>query len=353
MKSDVEVVVVGAGAAGIGAARRLVEAGVDVLVLEARQRVGGRSLTVIDPVGGALDLGCGWLHSGDVNPWTAIAEAQGREIDRSPPPWSRRLRDVNFPPADQEEFRRESARFHERLDQAAVREPDVAAAELLEPGCRWNGLLDALSTYISGDELKRVSVQDLVAYADTEVNWRVAGGYGAAIADHALGLPIALGAPVSRIDHGGRRIRIETAAGAVVADQAVVTVSSTLIAEEAIAFSPALPQKVEAARGVPLGFDDKLYVSVETPEEFEQDGRVFGRIDGARTGAYHLRPRGFPVIEGYFGGPLAAELERGGEEAFFDFMKSELCGVFGAAIGPRLKPLAMHRWGVDPFARGA
>ena len=87
--SDIEVVIIGGGAAGIAAGRHLRQAGIDCLIVEARDRLGGRAWTVIDDSGFALDLGCGWLHSADRNPWSKIAERQGRAIDKSPPPWTR------------------------------------------------------------------------------------------------------------------------------------------------------------------------------------------------------------------------------------------------------------------------
>ena len=80
---------------------------------------------------------------------------------------------------------------------------------------------------------------------------------------------------------------------------------------------------------------------------------MFGRTDRVGTGAYHLRPFGRPQIEGYFGGTLARELEAGGEGAFFDFAVSELAGLLGNDFARRLKPIAVHGWGADPFARGS
>jgi monoamine oxidase len=62
-KSEVAVLVVGGGAAGIGAARRLRAAGVDALIVEARGRLGGRAWTVVSDAGFPMDLGCGWLNS--------------------------------------------------------------------------------------------------------------------------------------------------------------------------------------------------------------------------------------------------------------------------------------------------
>ena len=89
-ENDVETAIIGGGAAGLAAARRLHDAGVRCLIVEARQRLGGRAYTLTDPSGFAIDLGCGWLHSADRNPWSDVAKLQGRAIDTTPPPWQRR-----------------------------------------------------------------------------------------------------------------------------------------------------------------------------------------------------------------------------------------------------------------------
>jgi monoamine oxidase len=94
--SDVEVVVVGGGAAGVAAAKRLQRAAVDCLLVEARPRLGGRAYTVIDPSGATLDLGCGWLHSADRNPWVRVADEEGAALDKTLPPWQRRTLETGF-----------------------------------------------------------------------------------------------------------------------------------------------------------------------------------------------------------------------------------------------------------------
>jgi monoamine oxidase len=147
-------------------------------------------------------------------------------------------------------------------------------------------------------------------------------------------------------------LRIETARGAIAANQAIVTVPTPILPDENF-FAPALPAKAEAAAGLPLGLDDKLFLALDHAEEFEQDTRLFGRTDRAGTGAYHLRPFGRPQIECYFGGTLAHELEAGGERAFFDFAVSELVGLLGGDFARRLKPIRIQCWGADPFARGS
>lgn len=352
-RSDVEVVVVGGGAAGVAAARRLREAGVDCLIVEARGRLGGRAWTITDESGFALDLGCGWLHSADRNPWVRIAREQEAAIDTSRPPWARAMRDVGFPHAEQQEFQEAMDAFFARVERAAAGVSDVPAGDSLEPGCRWNGLIDAISTYISGAEWDRVSAKDYDRYHDTGVNWRVVKGYGALINACGENCPTTFDCEVRAIDHRGKRLRIETAKGVIEADQVIVTIPSALLAAERLLFTPALPEKIEAARGLPLGLADKLFIALADAQEFDVDTRVFGHIDRAATANYHFRPFGRPMIEAYFGGRFAAELERGGDGAFFHCAVSDLVGLFGSAFAARIKPIAIHRWGADPFALGS
>jgi len=353
--NDVEVVVVGGGSAGIAAGRRLRDAAIDCLVVEARDRLGGRAWTVTDPSGYAIDLGCGWLHSADRNPWAAVAQEQGASVDKSRPPWMSPSPEIGFPRAQQNDFQKAMAAFFARLEKAGESASDVPASAYLDPASPWNGLITAIGTYISGAEFDRVSAKDLQRYeeADSGVNWRVVEGLGSVISAYGANLPLVLDCPVSAIDHRGKRLRIETAKGVISADQVIVTIPTPLIAAERIAFTPALRQKTEAALGLPLGLADKLFMSLDHAEEFANGTRIFGRTDRAATGAYQFRPLGRPMIEAYFGGACAAQLEAHGDGAFFDFAVSELTGLFGGDFARRLKPVRIHHWGEDPFALGS
>jgi monoamine oxidase len=350
--NDTEVAIIGGGAAGIAAGRRLGMAAIQCLVIEARSRLGGRAWTIPDKSGFAFDVGCGWLHSADRNPWVKVAESLDFTIDKSEPPWKKRSIPANFPYEEQEKFARAQREFYERMEKAA-QERDRAASELLEPDNRWNNLLNATSTYISGAEFDRLSIRDLENYTDTGVNWRVVEGYGTTIAAHGQPLTSVLDCPVLQIDHRGRRLKIETAKGEITADQAIVTLPTAVLAEKEHLFAPALPDKLEAARGLPLGLADKLFLWMDESEQFEPDSRLFGHTDRAATASYQFRSRGFPVIEAYFGGRCAAELEAGGERAFFDFAVSELKDAFGAGFARKVKLAHTHPWGSDPFARGS
>jgi monoamine oxidase len=351
--NDVETVIIGGGAAGIAAGRRLNDAGVKCLIVEARPRLGGRAWTVTDPSGFPIDLGCGWLHSADRNPWVAVAEEQRKTIDKTPPPWRRLALAAGFPVGGQKEFLKSQEEFFARVGERAQREPDIAAGELLTPGGRWNNLINAIATYISGAELDRLSIRDFDNFDDTGVNWRIVEGYGATIAACGNSLPVKLDCPVQRIDHSGKRLRIETRDGTIEADQAIVTLPTAVLAELDGLFSPSLPDKLTAAQNLPLGLADKLFLSLEHAEEFDKDSRLFGSTDRTATATYHLRPFGRPQIEVYFGGQCAADLEARGENAFFDFAVSQLVALLGSKFAQRVKPICVHRWRADPFARGS
>ena len=351
--NDIETVIVGGGAAGIAAGRRLKNAGVKCLIVEARPRLGGRAWTITDPSGFPIDLGCGWLHSADRNPWAAVAEEQRKTIDKTLPPWRRPSLPIGFPVERQKDFLKSQEEFFARVSERAQREPDIAAAELLTPGGRWNNLINAIATYISGAELDRLSISDFDNFDDTGVNWRIVEGYGATIAACGDSLPVRLNCPVQRVDHSGKRLKIETPDGTIEADQVIVTLPTTVLAESNGFFSPSLPDKMTAAQNLPLGLADKLFLSLEQAEEFEKDSRLFGATDRTATATYHLRPFGRPQIEVYFGGRCAADLEASGENAFFDFAVSQLVGLLGSEFAQRVKPIRMHRWRTDPFARGS
>jgi monoamine oxidase len=351
--SEVDVAIIGAGAAGLGAANALKNSGLSVLVLEARDRLGGRSHTLLPAPGVMFDEGCGWLHSADKNSFVTIAGTLGFEIDKSRPPWRDESVNVAFPPRERADFIAAIDDFYERCEDASDDAHDSVASEWLEPGIRWNPMIDAISTYINGCELDQVSVYDMDAYEDTEINWRVSRGYGALIAAYGAACDVALNTNVTRIDHSGKRIKLDTSRGTLTAAKVIVTVPTNLIADEAIRFFPALPAKVGAARGLPLGLADKVMLALDEPEALPKDGNLRGATMRTAMGSYHLRPFGQPSIEGYFGGCFARELEDAGEGALAAQSIDEIVALLGSDYRRKLKPLAASRWAHDPFARGS
>jgi monoamine oxidase len=125
------------------------------------------------------------------------------------------------------------------------------------------------------------------------------------------------------------------------------------IAAQRIRFRPDLPDKVDAASVLPLGLADKLVMSVDKPQMLPVDGHLIGNPNKAATSSYNLCPFGRPLIEAFFGGRLAHELEATGRGAFFDFAVAELTGLLGSDIRAGLRPLVETNWARDPFAQGS
>jgi monoamine oxidase len=357
LPSTVDVAIVGAGAAGLGAANTLKDSGLSVIVLEARDRVGGRAHTIQASPDVVFDVGCGWLHSADKNSFVGIAGQLGFEINKDLPPWRERAYGKAFPQEDRNDFIGALDEFYDRAEAAATEAKrtgrDVPANRYLERGNRWNPMIDAISTYINGAELDRVSILDMDAYEDTNFNWRVRRGYGALVEAYSAGCPLALNCAVTLIDHSATPVRIETTLGTLTAGKVIVTVPTNLIADEAIRFHPALPAKVDAARGLPLGLADKVTLALSEPEALPKEGNLRAATMRTEMGTYHIRPFGQPCIEGFFGGRFARSLENAGDGAITAAAIDEIVSFIGNDFSRKLKPLAESRWAHDPWARGS
>jgi len=355
MRAPVDVAIVGAGAAGIAAARRLAARGRSVLLIEALPRLGGRAHS--EAIAGLpLDLGCGWLHSAERNPLAALARAKGAVIDRSESAWHRQLRDIGIPARDQHEAWAAYERFGERL-RADPPQGD-RAADALPDGDRWRPFVDGLSSFMNGTELDRLSIADFLAYDDaaSDTNWRLPDGYGAFIASLAATLPVALGTRVTSITHDRgvtleTGVMLETDSGPIRAGAAIVTVSTAILARGAIRFEPAVDDHLHAAAGLPLGLADKVFLSIADPESVPPESHLLGRIDRAATGSHYIRPFGRPVIETFLGGAHAQALEDA--DAAADFAIAELRDLLGAHFARGLTPLAVTRWAQEPTIGGS
>ena len=356
LPAEIDVAVIGAGAAGIAAGRRLAEAaGVSVLVLEARERAGGRTWTV-EKNGYPLDLGGEWLHSADRNLLTPLAEQHGFELYHRRPDWTTRLRNSGATPEEEQDWIAEREAHYWAIHHAAQQADDRAASSVLRPGGRWNALFDATSTWGNAVELEKLSVKDNDRYEDSGVNWRVRKGYGALLAILAEPLPIAFGAPASRVDHRGRDVVIDTPRGRVAAKRAVVAVPTAILAGEVLRFDPLLPAKLDAAHGLPLGLADKLFFEFTGHmDDLDPSGDIFlvGSTTRRATMSYQARPFGRPIIQCFFGGEFAAGMEREGMAAMAAFATDELAALRGNEIRKQLTPLAASFWRGDAFARGS
>lgn len=351
-----DIAIIGAGAAGVAAARHLQRArpGLTIIVLEATGRVGGRAYSIYPQAlaGEAIDLGCGWLHGARSNAWTRIAGELGLTVDRMPAPWDEGGRRLDS--ADEAAGRRAMAAFYDRVESRGEAAPDGPLSELLLPGDAWNGRIAAVATYINGVELEQASIIDLNRYdPGAGPDWRIREGYGTVVARYAEPVPLALDTAVTLVDHRRKdRIELRTGRGTLRARAVIVTASTDMLAREAPRFDPPLPRKIEAASQLPLGLANKVFLLVRGADDLPVDTRAMAAANDVRTGSYQIRPFGLPIIEGYFGGQLARDLERGGDAACLSFAQEELARRLGAGIRSRLSLLAASSWAATPHIGG-
>lgn len=353
MTVDFDIVIVGGGAAGIGAARRVAAAGPSTLLLEATSRLGGRAWTR-DVAGLSLDLGCGWLHSADRNPWTCIAEASGFVVDRREPAWGVQYRDLGFSKAEQAAARRAFAAWSERL--ATMSLASDRAADALASGCEWNAYLQARSGFVNGAGLESISVADYTAYdaASTGCNWRVPAGYGTLIAaSMPLSVALRLSTPAESIDLDAVGVNVATRAGTVRARAAILTVSTAVLAGNAMRLPAALDDWRHAAAVLPLGRNEKILLDIAGDGPFAPETYVLGNPRDARTGAYYIRPFGWPIIECFLGSEGAAMVEESGPAAGFAHAIDQLATLFGSGVRRSLRPLIASGWGRMTWVGGA
>jgi monoamine oxidase len=352
LPSEVDVAVIGAGSAGIAAGRRLAEAGgVTFLLLEARERAGGRAWTAEGPDGYPMDLGCEWLHSADRNLLTPLAEQLAFSINTERPDWTTRLRHSGESEAAEADWLAEHEAFYWAIHRLAQEPQDRPCSAALPPGGRWNALFEAVSTWANAAELELVSAKDHDRYEDSGINWRLHRGYGRLFEALSCNLPVAYATKATRIDHRGAALAIETNGGTVRAKRVIVAVPTAAIAEERLVFDPPLPDKLAAATGLPLGLADKLFLhfdNEEIPERF-----LIGSTTRRETMSYQVRPFGRPRINCFFGGRFAEQLEREGIAAMAAHATDELAALLGNDVRRRLKPLAASFWRKDEFARGS
>ena len=344
------LVIVGGGAAGIGAGIEARSRGIDALIVEAGNRLGGRAHS-IEWRGHMLDLGCTWLHSAERNSLRVEAERVGWAVDRSDTNWFGQYRNLGF---SQEEQAEAGQAFEELEQRLAVKPPSSdRASDGLQPGNPWTPWLNAISSYINGAALDQVSVADWLAYDNesSNRNWRLPRGYGSLIAKLGAELEYRLATPVTAISRFAEGVQVTTGEGVIEAEKVIVTVPTATL--HRIRFDPPIEGLTEAAEQLPLGLANKILLSLEDAEEFPHNAHLIGNPRSAGTGSYTLRPLGMPVVEGFFGGEGARSLESLDDAGAAALALDELAALLGSDFRERAAPIAVSRWAAEPWIGGS
>jgi monoamine oxidase len=353
--SSVDLVVVGAGAAGLGAARTARELGLETVVFEAMPRIGGRAQTDPRPFGVPWDRGCHWLHSADVNPFTRLADAYGHRYLSAPVPRRLHLGDRWATAEEQATCERGTDDDLEAAAALGREGKDVPLSDAFAADAPWAWRTRAAINAEWGVDPEAASTKDDAAYRDTGLDWPVEDGYGALVARHAAGIPVVLSTPVERIAWGRERVRGTTPRGTVEAGAVLVTVSTGVLAADLIRFDPVLPDwKREAAAAVPLGAANKVAFGIDGAR-LGVDGHtnVVAPLAGGYGVSFQLRPFGWDLANAYLAGPVCDALERDGEAAMADAALAAPKSIVGNDVARHVRATACTAWRREPFVLGA
>mgnify|MGYP001589977595 CR=1 FL=1 len=353
--------VVGAGMAGIAAARDLRSRGWTVTVLEARDRIGGRIWTD-GSLGFPVDLGASWIHGREGNPMTEL----GRELGARMVPTDDDAYTAYGPDGrevDEDAIDTLEGDLDEAVDEAS--DPDASMAgmfeelleEDLEPAeariLRW---LAAGLEVETGAELSRLSA----VHHDPGPGFDggdvfLADGYGPIMTHLARGLDVRLGHRVTRIVHRDS-VEVATDRGTFSADVAVVTLPLGVLQSGSVAFDPDLSdRKARAIRTLGMGVLDKValvFPSAFWPDDVDALGHVSEEPGEFPEFVNLQKIAGRPALVALTGGEFARRVEGRTDGAIRRRLMEILRTIFGPSI-PDPTGTLVTRWAADPFAAGS
>jgi monoamine oxidase len=377
-----DVVIVGAGSAGLGAAGTLRAAGKTIMVLEAADHIGGRTYCDNTSFPAPFDFGGQWFHMstrpalrgglGTNNPLYDIAKARGLAV---PSDLNQRVLMPTSPPQNvltsalPVTLGLVAAAALWAGGKAAVFRGDptrdislAEAAAGLTDHARFNQCWGALVTE-HGAELDRISCLDVFNLAMTATlpvitpswdNHLIPSGMGNFIATFAEGVPITLKTPVRSIAWGGKDgVALDTPAGTVRARAVIVTVSIGVLGSGAPAFDPVLPDAHHGAiAGLEMGHTAKIGLL------FDRD--VFGGLEPNTIVLADNDRRSQPLVQAkawghnmaivIIGGDVVADIERKG--GLIDYAKEQIADMFGNEARSVITKAVTSAWNTNPWTRG-
>ena len=324
---EADIVVIGAGAAGIAAARRIMAANRKVIVVEASNQIGGRCQTDVSTFDVPFDRGARWMHNPETNPMIKLARSAGLEITTAPQGQKIRIGRRNARPGETEEFLAALVRANRAIDDAA-RRFDVSCASVLPKDLGvWADTAEfALGANFSGKDLKDVSVVDKARAQDRNTAIACRQGLGTLIAKLGEQVPVSLSTPANRIVWGSRDVSVETPAGKILARAAVITVSSNVLAAGNIKFASELPKRtLDAASKLRLGSYDRIALQMPgNPLGLARDDIVIEQSNSMKTALIYANIGGSSLCSIDVGGSFGRDLSAQGEAAMFAFAKEWL-----------------------------
>jgi monoamine oxidase len=355
---DVDIAIVGAGAAGIAAARRIAAAGRRAAIFEASGRIGGRCITDTGIFGIPYDLGAHWIHTPDNNPLTKLSMPAGIEVYPTPRGQKIRIGRRYAREGEMEDFFAAVVRSQRAIADAARTPADMSCARAIPKDLGdWKGAVEFfLGPFGCGKDLSDISCIDFTRSAERDVDAFCRQGFGTLLARLADGLPIERGAPVLLIDSAPRGgVEVTTAKGKITAKAVIVTASTNVLASGSIKFAPDFPKRqLDAVTKLSLGSYERIALELPgNPLGLQRDEMVFEQSANIRTASILGNVSGTALAYVDVGGAFARDLAGKGSAAMKDFALEWLSTLYGADIKAIAKRSHATQWAREPFIQGA
>lgn len=348
-----DLIIVGAGAAGIAAARTARKAGRSVLMLESRAEVGGRARTNMAALGIPFDVGAAWLHNSPQNPLTSFARVNGVAINSS----SReslafRAFNTDITQAVGPGYAAAEARLEKRIASIVRTGKDKPLADVPQTP-KERLVTDLLCAADIAARPSEVSVVD-IADADDTGDVLPAGGVGTLLLRAASGLELRTNASVSHVDTSRSGVRVSGNFGIVEGRACIVTLPTNLLARDRIAFFPALPNRVrDAFSALPLGLMLKVGLCLTRPLVSATEYAIgHAVLLTGRPHALHINLQS-GLVTVLTSANWAEDVSRGGSAAKAAFARDVLRDTFGSSALTSIAATAFSSWDEDPNATGA
>ena len=355
--SGIDVVIVGAGAAGIAAARRIAAAGRKLMLFEATDRVGGRCFTDTRTFGIPYDRGAHWIHMPDVNPLAKLVPKTGLDLYAAPPGQRLRIGLRHAREGEMEDFLANLVRCNRAIYNAARGRTDISGAQALPKDLGdWRATMEfVLGPFGCGKDLDEVSAMDVARSAERNVDAFCREGVGTLLAKLAAGLPIQFSTPVKGIDWGGKWVEVQTVRGDLRTRAVIITASTGVLAAGKIRFDPELPKRhVEAIGKLGLGSYDHVAIEFAgNPLGLESDDLMFEKATSQRTAALLANLSGSKLCFVDVAGKLGAGLAEEGEAAMAAFALDWLASLYGSEVKQAVRRTHATRWNKEPWVLGA
>jgi monoamine oxidase len=355
--AETDVAIIGAGAAGIAAARRIAAANRRFVLFEASNRVGGRCLTDLMIFGLPFDLGAHWIHRPDTGSFTGSTSTSGLDIYSAPRGQTVRIGPRNARDAELESFLAALVRSRRAIVDTGRGRNDIPAARAL-PGDLgdWRATAEfVLGPFAYSKDLSAISAMDIGRAGERENDAFCRQGYGALLASLAAGLSVRLSTPVARIEWDRSGVNVVTPKGSARARTAIVTASTNVLTAEKIAFKPELSRRqLDAASALALGSYDHIALEMPgNPLNLQRDELVLEKSSNRQTAALLANVSGTSLhlveVAGDFGRDLSAK----GKPAMVEFVRDWLGSLFGTAVKTKIRRSHATQWNDEPFVLGA